>query len=83
MTIRNVSDAKEQLSSLLAMVEKGEEVVIARAGHPVARLVRYELPVRERRPGALKGKIWLAEDFDSSDSEFEHYFYGGEIEPKS
>ncbi len=43
----------------------GEEVVIARAGRPIARLLPMNVkPQTKRRPGALKGKIWIAEDFD-------------------
>jgi antitoxin (DNA-binding transcriptional repressor) of toxin-antitoxin stability system len=43
----------------------GEEVVIARDGKPIAKLVPINIkPQTERRPGALKGKIWIAEDFD-------------------
>ena len=60
----NVHDAKTQLSRLLEEVEAGEDVVIARAGKPVARL----LPVAagERTPGRLKGKVKLSDDFDAS-----------------
>ncbi|MBX2799556.1 MAG: type II toxin-antitoxin system Phd/YefM family antitoxin [Myxococcales bacterium] len=60
----NVQDAKTQLSRLLADVEQGQEVVIARAGRPVAKLV----PVGEvaRRPlGMDVGRIWIADDFDA------------------
>lgn len=55
--------AKTELSKLLESAEAGEDVVIARAGTPVARLV----PVRagERRPGRLKGRIRTSEDFDA------------------
>jgi prevent-host-death family protein len=49
----NVHDAKTQLSKLLADVERGDDVVIARRGKPVARLVRYERP-KERKLGWLK-----------------------------
>jgi prevent-host-death family protein len=63
MRIVNVHQAKTQLSKLLEGAEAGEDIVIARAGTPVARLV----PVRagERRPGRLKGKIRMAKDFDA------------------
>ena len=59
----NVHRAKTELSRLLEAVEAGEEVIIARAGVPVARLV----PVRadERVPGCLKGKVRLHDDFDA------------------
>ena len=69
MTIRNVSDAKEQLSALLVMVEGGEEVIIARAGRPIARLVQFDRPKKSRKLGALKGQIWISPDFDQPDTE--------------
>jgi prevent-host-death family protein len=60
----NVHEAKTHLSRLLERVERGEEIVIARAGKPVARLVPVE-PVEARRPiGRDKGKIWMSPDFD-------------------
>ncbi|HZR02366.1 MAG TPA: type II toxin-antitoxin system Phd/YefM family antitoxin [Burkholderiales bacterium] len=57
----NVHEAKTHLSKLLERVEAGEEVVIARAGRPVARLV--PLAAHERRPGLLAGKIRLTPSF--------------------
>jgi prevent-host-death family protein len=64
MTTVNVQEAKTQLSRLLVLVEAGEEVVIARYGKPVARLVRAAPPARERRPGTWRDSLRLAEDFD-------------------
>ncbi|MGI8907963.1 MAG: type II toxin-antitoxin system Phd/YefM family antitoxin [Candidatus Sumerlaeaceae bacterium] len=65
MTTINIHAAKTQLSQLLERVNSGEEVVIAKAGKPVARLIPYVtakgLP---RKPGALKGQIEIADDFD-------------------
>jgi prevent-host-death family protein len=81
MTTRNVSDAKEQLSALLVMVEQGEEVVIARAGRPIARLVPFERPKERRKLGALRGQIWISPDFDAIDPELEKLFYEAPIEP--
>ncbi|MGR9108433.1 MAG: type II toxin-antitoxin system Phd/YefM family antitoxin [Gammaproteobacteria bacterium] len=65
----NVHEAKTRLSRLLEQVESGEEIVIARNGKPVALLSRY-IPVSHvpRRPGRLKGRIRIAEDFDAPDS---------------
>lgn len=62
MTIVNVHEAKTHLSRLLERVEQGEEIVIARNNRPVARLVAYEAP--QRRPGSLRGRMRIAEDFD-------------------
>jgi len=81
MTIRNVSDAKEQLSALLVMVEHGDEVVIARAGRPIARLVPFERTTEPRKLGALRGQIWISPDFDEPDPELERLFLEGPIEP--
>ncbi len=64
MQIVNISEAKAQLSSLIAQVMRGREVLIGKAGTPVARLVPYERSQEPRQPGALRGKIRIAEDFD-------------------
>ena len=64
MQIANISEAKAQLSALIEKVLSGEEVIIGKAGKPVARLIRYENNKRTRRPGALKGKIKIEDDFD-------------------
>ena len=61
----NMHDAKTHLSRLVERVEAGEEIVIARAGRPVARLVPYRRRTEPRTPGALKGQIKLADDWDS------------------
>ena len=64
MLITNISEAKAQLSALVEKVMAGQEVVIGKAGKPVAKLVRYEQSEKPRRPGALRGKIKIADDFD-------------------
>jgi prevent-host-death family protein len=65
MHLVNVHEAKTQLSKLLEQVRSGEDVVIAKAGIPVARLVPYTPPKRKiAPPGAMKGEIWIADDFD-------------------
>lgn len=62
----NVHEAKTHLSRLLERVESGEEVVIARAGKPVARLVPITETITEpRQPGSLRGKVSFTEDWDS------------------
>lgn len=61
----NIHEAKTQLSRLIARVEQGEEVVIARAGEPVAKLVRVSKSKRSRKLGEYAGKIWIADDFDA------------------
>ncbi len=59
-----MTEAKAQLSALLERVLAGEEVVIGRAGKPVARLVPYAAKRARRVPGALRGQIQIAADFD-------------------
>jgi prevent-host-death family protein len=61
----NIHDAKTHLSRLVERVEAGEEIVIARGGKPVARLVPLGLRTRPRQLGTLRDKIWLAPDWDS------------------
>ncbi|MDE0148537.1 MAG: type II toxin-antitoxin system Phd/YefM family antitoxin [Rhodospirillaceae bacterium] len=62
MSVVNVHEAKTHLSRLLARAEAGEEIVIARRGEPVARLVACQQPGR-RQPDILKGKIAIPESF--------------------
>jgi len=60
----NVHEAKTHFSKLLARVAKGEEVVIAKAGRPVARLVPVTASRRmDELLGIDKGRIWIARDF--------------------
>jgi prevent-host-death family protein len=71
----NVHEAKSNLSRLIVRAEAGEEVIIARAGRPAVRLV----PVRARRrklfkPGALKGRLTVPDDFLEPDPELEDLF---------
>src|SRR6185436_121309 len=65
MVVRNISQAKAELSALIEKVQNGSEVIIAKAGKPVARLVAYHGPARPRTPGSMKGEIWIAPDFDT------------------
>jgi prevent-host-death family protein len=64
MSITNIHDAKSQLSQLIEQAERGEEVIIARAGKPVAKLIPYKKKASPRRGGQWSGKIKVAEDFD-------------------
>ena len=61
----NIHAAKTHLSRLIERVEAGEEITLARAGRPVAKLVPYVAGREPRRLGLLKGQIWLAPDWDS------------------
>ena len=64
MLITNISEAKARLSALIEKVMTGQEVIIGKAGKPVAKLVRYERSEKPRQPGALRGKIKISDDFD-------------------
>lgn len=65
--------AKAQLSELIDRVERGETVTLTRHGRPVARVV----PVIERRPGLLKGRVGMAADFDDTPGWLVDAFEGG------
>ena len=61
----NVHEAKTHFSKLLARVSRGEDIIIAKAGKPVARLTRISEKPPRRVPGMDKGKVWMAPDFDA------------------
>lgn len=60
----NIHEAKTHFSKILEEVERGEEVVIARAGTPVAKVVPIEPEPPRRKLGQLKGQISISDDFD-------------------
>lgn len=78
----NVYEAKARFSELIDRAAGGEEIVVAKAGKPVARIVPLP-PARPRRvPGLLKGKIWVADDFDDPlPPEIQKYFDDPQIFP--
>ena len=80
MHITNISDAKASLSKLIEQVMQGEEVIIGKAGKPVAKLVPYDADTSSRELGAgnWKGKIWMADDFDDLPEDLLALFTGGE-----
>lgn len=61
----NIHEAKTHLSQLVEDAARGDDIVIAKAGKPVARLVGIASTRPPRRPGLLKGKIQIADDFDA------------------
>jgi prevent-host-death family protein len=61
----NIHAAKSHLSSLVEEAAAGEEITIAKAGKPMARLVPLEEPDFRKTFGMLKGKIWVSDDFDA------------------
>jgi prevent-host-death family protein len=76
MPIVNTHEAKTQLSRILAEVERGEEYIIARAGHPVARLVPVSPHSEGATPGLWRGQVTIAPDFDGPSPEIEALFDG-------
>lgn len=70
----NLHEAKTNLSKLIELVLKGEEVVICKAGQPVAKLVSFRQKGKKRKGGAWEGKVTIAKDFDVLPEEFMRYF---------
>jgi len=66
MTKVNIHQAKTQFSRLVDLAAGGEEVIIAKSGKPVARLVPYTPKSAVRRPEGLRGKIRIKKNFDES-----------------
>jgi prevent-host-death family protein len=64
MTKVDIHQAKTQFSRLVALAAGGEEIIIAKAGQPVARLVPYQPKGVVRTPGAMRGKIRIKKNFD-------------------
>lgn len=75
----NIHEAKTHLSRLLQKVREGEEVVISRAGVPVAKLVGVARKQEVRPLGIARGEIWMAEDFDAPMPELEALFYDAPV----
>jgi prevent-host-death family protein len=71
----NIHEAKTHFSKLLARVSEGEEIVIARNGKAVARLVPIQPEPKQRPLGIFKGQIWMAADFDETSEEIIDLFY--------
>lgn len=60
----NISEAKAQLSRLVAEVQRGRRVIIGKAGRPVAVLSAYDADPEPRTLGGWKGRVWMSDDFD-------------------
>jgi prevent-host-death family protein len=78
----NVHEAKTHLSKLLARVASGEEIVIAKAGTPVAKLVPVTKTGKTRIFGCARGEFTVPDDFNDPDPEIEDLFYNGPLFPK-
>jgi prevent-host-death family protein len=64
MKISNIHEAKSQLSKLIESALAGEEIVIAKAGKPLVKLIPYEENKQPRIPGGWEGQVIISEDFD-------------------
>lgn len=69
----SIHEAKTQFSRLVARAQAGEEIIVRRGATPVAKIVAYHPPTTPRVPGALKGQIVIADDFDETPPEFAEY----------
>lgn len=78
----NIHEAKTHLSKLLERVARGEEVIIAKAGAPVAKLIPFEPQPKPRVFGSAKGEFTVPADFNEPDPEVEKLFYEGALFPK-
>ncbi len=65
MTIINIHEAKTHFSDVVARVQSGEKIIIAKAGSPVLRLIPFKQKKKTRTPGSAKGKIRISADFDA------------------
>ncbi len=65
MTAVNIHDAKTHLSRLIARAAEGEEIVIAKAGRPVAKLVSIAAPTARRPLGTARGRVTVSKNFDA------------------
>lgn len=63
--IMNLYEAKTHLSELVERAAAGEEIVIAKAGRPKAKLVALQIERHPRQPGCWEGRVWIADDFDA------------------
>ncbi|MGD1920513.1 MAG: type II toxin-antitoxin system Phd/YefM family antitoxin [Pleurocapsa sp.] len=64
MKISNIHEAKSQLSKLIESALAGEEIVIAKAGKPLVKLIPYQEDKQPRIPGGWEGKVVMSDDFD-------------------
>jgi len=78
----NIHEAKTNLSKLLERVLLGEEVVIAKAGTPIAKLVPMDTKPKTRIFGSAKGEFSVPDDFNEPDAEIEKLFYESDLFPE-
>lgn len=73
MVVVNMHEAKTNLSKLVKRAAAGEEIILAKAGEPVAKIVAYTPTAVPRVPGRMKGQIKILPGFDDIPEEFEEY----------
>jgi prevent-host-death family protein len=81
--MHNIHEAKTHLSRLVDRAAAGEEIIIGRAGKPIAKLVAYKPPVERRQLGQWTSLTWIAPDFDETDEETIQLFEESELIPSS
>lgn len=74
MEVTNIHEAKTHLSRLVEKAAAGHEIIIAKAGRPMAKLVGYHPSPKPRQPGFWKGKVKMARDFDELPEEMAEAF---------
>ena len=76
MQIISITEAKASLSKLLEKVQKGEDVIIGKAGKPIAKLIPYKLDnsPRDMTVRIWQGEVWMADDFDELPEDIMEYF---------
>lgn len=79
MLVTNINEAKTHLSRLIERVGGGEEIIIAKAGKPVAKIIPYDDDDSPRKSGYWRGKVTIAEDFDVLPDDLLAGFYDGKI----
>ncbi|MCL4217974.1 MAG: type II toxin-antitoxin system prevent-host-death family antitoxin [Candidatus Hydrogenedentes bacterium] len=76
MKMANIHEAKTHLSRLVERAAMGEEIIIAKAGKPMAKLVPYRAATGQRQPGYWRGKVKILDDFDVLPDDIEAAFRG-------
>ena len=72
--VRSIAEAKAHFSAIVDEASGGKSFIICRAGRPLVTVTQYVPPKPIRRPGSLKGKIRIADDFDALPDGFEEAF---------
>ncbi len=75
MIYANISEAKSSLSMLIQKVALGEDVIISKAGKPVAKIIPFHEDIRPRKGGQWKGRVTISPDFDETPEDVIKSFY--------